>query len=309
MPKHRPGYITPPPPAPDGEGQRPCARGPWCASSSVVFDNPDGTGRHVPALGTRAFCERDRLLVGRHLRELPAQWFHLRAELGKPAARGRAVRVPFGPRMPIRVDVDALMALVAESVVSWHERVAALGAGLIFPAGQLSRMRRDAYAVVKAADTLSGHLDDFGFLDAMLALEREPMRRACDLRDLDALADSAEGIVHAAFAELDVDLDGGDAGMEVLNLRYLCRSMLGETKAKPEELVGVPCRADGCGWRAVYRAELPSDPDAPVWWTECARCGDRMSEETYREWTRLCAAYERNKVRVPATLENLPGVA
>ena len=102
------------------------------------------------------------------------------------------------------------------------------------------------------------------------------MCRARDLRDVAAMDDDTVGIVHSAFAEINLDMDGADAGMEIINLRYLARATLGETKAKPEELVGVPCRADGCGWRAVYRAELPSREDEPVWWTECARCGDRM---------------------------------
>lgn len=306
MAKHRPGYITPPPPAPDGEGQRPCARDQWCASSIVVFDGPNGTGRHAPALGTRAFCERDRLFVERCLSELPAQYLHLRAELGNPSARGQVIRIPFGPRVPIRVDIDALMHAIAESLVSWHERVAAV-ASLNFPAGHDKHgnplRRRQGAAVKRAADVLEGHLD------ALLALEPEPVTRACSLRDVLEMPDSVSGVVHAMFAEVNVSLGGGEAGMEILNLRHMARSMLGETKAKPEELVGVPCRADGCGWRAVYRAELPSSEDEPVWWTECARCGDRMSEETYREWTALCAAYERNRVKVPATLDNLPSVA
>ena len=135
------------------------------------------------------------------------------------------------------------------------------------------------------------------------------MCRARDLRDVATMDDDTVGIVHSAFAEINLEMDGADAGMEIINLRYLARATLGETKAKPEELVGVPCRADGCGWRAVYRAELPSREDEPVWWTECARCGDRMMKTTYREWVALCAAYERNKAKVPAKLENLPGVA
>ena len=99
--------------------------------------------------------------------------------------------------------------------------------------------------------------------------------------------------------------------MEVFALRYLCRAVLGETKAKPEELVGVPCRDrdGGCGWRSVYRAAPGLREDDPEWWTECARCGDRMTEGEYREWTALCAAYERHSRKEPATLENLPGVA
>jgi hypothetical protein len=34
-----------------------------------------------------------------------------------------------------------------------------------------------------------------------------------------------------------------------------------------------------------------------------------MDDEAYRDWVALCAAYERHRVRVPATLENLPPVA
>ena len=93
-----------------------------------------------------------------------------------------------------------------------------------------------------------------------------------------------------------------------LALRYLCRAILGETRAKPQELIGVPCRADGCGLRALVRAEPPSDPADPGHYSECMACGDRMGEAEYTEWTKLCAAYERNARSAPM-LENLPGVA
>jgi hypothetical protein len=282
----------------DEDGNQPCRRDGWCASSVIVYDTPDGTGRREPSYGPRPFCERDALLVERSLTELPAQYAHLATELGRPSGRPSTIRVPFGPRVPLRVDVDALMRLIAESLTSWHERVAA-AASLTFP----GQRRRAGKAVQRAADVMTGRVA------ALIALPPEPMTRSVDIRDLAAFPGDTPGVVHAAFAEVVVDLDGGDAGMEIMNLRYLARATLGETKAKPEELVGVPCRADGCGWRAVYRAELPSDPDEPVWWTECARCGDRMSEETYREWVALCAAYERNRVKAPATLENLPRVA
>jgi tRNA U54 and U55 pseudouridine synthase Pus10 len=130
-----------------------------------------------------------------------------------------------------------------------------------------------------------------------------------DLRDLAALPDDTPGVVHAAFAEIVCDLDGGDAGMEILNLRHLCRAVLGETRARPEELVGVPCRADGCGLRALARAEPPSDPSDAGHYSECMACGDKMDDAAYGDWVALCAAYERHRVKVPATLENLPGVA
>jgi len=282
------------------EGQRFCSRGQWCASSVIITEG--GETRREPALGPRSFCDRDRGHVERCLEEIPEQYACLAAELGNPSSAGAAIRVPFGPRVPIRVDIDALMKLMAESLVSWHERVAAV-ARLDFPSPRLSRMRREAQAVQRAQLVLSAHLD------ALLALGPEPMTRAYSLRDLEGFPEDAPGVVHSVFAEIVLDLSGADAGLEVINLRHLARATLGETKAKPEELVGVPCRADGCGWRTVYRAELPSHEGEPEWWTECARCGDKMSEADYREWAALCAAYERNRRKPAATLENLPGVA
>ena len=279
------------------EGQRFCARAEWCASSVIITEN--GETRREPALGPRNFCESDTRHIERCLEEIPEQYVHLFAELGRPSARGSAVRMPFGPRVPIRVDVDALMKLMAEVLCSWHERVADVHS-LDFPSA--SETRREAQAVKRAVDVMAPRLS------SVLALEPAPMTRAYDLRALESLPEDAPGVVHSVFAEIVLDLSGADAGMEIINLRHLARALLGETRAKPEELVGVPCRADGCGWRAVYRAELPSHEDEPAWWTECARCGDKMTEPEYREWTALCAAYERNRRTVPA-LENLPGVA
>jgi hypothetical protein len=60
---------------------------------------------------------------------------------------------------------------------------------------------------------------------------------------------------------------------------------------------------------SLVRAEPPSDPDDPGDYSVCLRCRHRMGEADYREWVALCAAYERNRRKVPVTLENLPGVA
>ena len=283
------------------EGENPCARGEWCASSVTVTE--DGQTRREPAHGPRSFCDRDRGHIARCLEELPEQYVRLVIELGSPSSRGAAIRVPFGPRLPVRVDIDALTRLMGESLISWHERVADV-ARLDFPSSRLSRMRRESRAIHRAQQVLSAHLD------AMLALPPLPMSRAWDLRDLDRLPDGATGVIRSVFADITLDLSGADAGNEILRIRYLARAVLGETRAKPEELIGVPCRdpQGDCGWRTLVRAELPSREDEPVWWSECARCGDRMTEPDYREWVALCAAYERHRRSVPA-LENLPGVA
>ena len=64
-------------------------------------------------------------------------------------------------------------------------------------------------------------------LDAMLALSPEPVTRAVDLRDLveNPLPDWTPGVVHAVFAEVCLDLGGGDAGMEIIRLRGLSRTI------------------------------------------------------------------------------------
>ena len=281
---------------PFAEGENPCSRGEWCASSLPA----ENGARREPAYGPRSFCDRDRGHIARCLEELPEQYVRLTAEMGSPSARGTAIRVPFGPRVPLRADIDALVRLIAESLVSWHERVADV-ARLSFP----ESMRRDSWAVGRAAGVLAAHLD------AMLGLPAMPMSRAWDLRDLDRLPDGASGVIRSVFADVTIDLSGADAGLEILRVRYLARAVLGETRARPEELIGVPCRdpQGDCGWRTLVRAELPSREDEPVWWSACTRCGDKMTETEYREWVALCAAYERHRRRGPATLENLPGVA
>lgn len=250
----------------------------------------------------RSFCDRDRDDIARCLGEMPRQYLHLQAELGNPSHHGQMIRVPFGPRVPLRVDIDALMRLMDETLSSWHERVADV-ARLHFPPADLSRQRRGGFAVKRATDTLEAHLD------ALLTLRPEPVARAYDLRDLAKLPDDVPGIVHAVYASVWLDLGGEDAGLEILHLHYLARSILGETRAKPTELAGVPCRADGCGLRALALAEPPSDPADPGFWSECMACGDRLTEADYFEWVAICAAYERHRVRTPAMLENLPDVA
>ena len=78
-------------------------RGIWCASSVIVTEGKE----HPPetaALGYQAFCPRDTLSIGRWLDELPAQYVYLAASL-QSATGAHSIRVPFGPRIGLRVDV------------------------------------------------------------------------------------------------------------------------------------------------------------------------------------------------------------
>lgn len=264
-------------PAVAEEGQRRCARDAWCASSVIVTDN-DGT-RREPALTFQAFCARDRENIARSLGEIPDLHARLRGELGeKGTASGEKVSMSRSAPLPLNASVDALMRSITEALYSWHERVADV-ARLSFPGADLSRRRRDDVGIEAAVTALGGHLD------ALLALPPGPMWRT-----------GLEG------RELE-DLGGAGAGLEILHLHYLCRAVLGETRAKPEELIGVPCRE--CELLALRRAPLPVSDEDTAWWSECRSCGDRMDEEEYREWTRRYAAWAHRARTVPV-LENLP---
>src|ERR1700761_2919216 len=154
----------------DDEGQQPCRRGDWCSSSQIIYDTADGSGRRVPSYGPRPLCQRDADLVARSLEELPAQFVHLVTELGSPSGRASTIRVPFGPRIPLRVDIDALLRLLEETLTSWHERVAA-AANLTFP----DERRRASVAVQRAVDVMAGRTA------ALIALPPEPMTRSVDI--------------------------------------------------------------------------------------------------------------------------------
>lgn len=261
---------------------RPCAQGQWCASAVT-----DTEGNRVPVPGPRAFCDRDRGRVESALAELPRLYAALATEIGNPVRRDSPVRSPFGPSIPLRGDCDALMRSFGEVIVSWHERVAAV-ARLTFPEDRV----RPGVAVARAVQVLSPRLD------ALLALEPEPMRRAISLHALAQLPEDTPGVVRSVYAAVHADLSGADAGLEILRLHRLARAVLGETRAAPTELLGVPCRMEECDMLALRRAELPSDPAEPAWWSECSVCGDRMDEAEYRDWTRRYARWAQGRADV-----------
>jgi hypothetical protein len=279
---------------PGEDGKRDCMRGDWCAGYEIITE--DGTSKRRPARSYQPFCPKDRRLLETDLSQIPAQFVHLAAEIGNPVRNGQVIHMPFGPRMPIRLDIDTLMRAITESLSSWHERVADVDR-LSYPYTRVSRFQRQMVAVRDAERALVHRVD------ILLALDRQPMDRTRRvITERDPKGRATEDVVETEF------LDGADAGMEIFTLRYLCRAVLGETKARPEELLGVPCRREECDQRALRRAELPSDPDTPAWWSECSACGDRLTEEEYRDWTVRYARWADAQRTVP-TLENLPGVA
>jgi hypothetical protein len=290
--------------ASSGEGQRACARGQWCASVKAV-EQPDGTTARIPGFTYQVFCQACSDLVVAALTEMPGVYVRIEQEYGSPVRRGDTpVRSPFGPSIPIRLDIDALQREAPPVIGGWAARVRAV------PGLQLS-------AAQHPPDTPEGFAEACKVLrlypEPLFALQPYRMTRTYRLplnEDLEALVGDLE-ILHGGddFVTVQVLCDGATAGNEILGLRRRATAVLGEMRSKPVELMGVPCRADGCGRLSLVRAEPPSDPEDPGDYSICLRCRARMGEEDYREWVALCAAYERNRRKVPVTLENLPGVA
>lgn len=286
------------------EGQRPCARGRLCASAKKA-EQPDGTTERIPGLTYQAFCPACTDHIVTALTDLPGAYARIEEEYGSPVRRGdHALRVPFGPSVPIRLDVDALQREAPPVIGGWAARVRHV------PGLHLSDPEHGDPATIEgfaeACKMLRTHPGP------LLSLQAAWMTRTYRLpldEETEALIGDEE-ILRAGddFVTVQVPCDGATAGNEILRLAWRSTAALGELRAKPQELLGVPCRGDGCGWMTLVRADPPADPSDPGDYSVCLRCRDRMREEEYREWTALCAAYERNRRTAPS-LENLPGVA
>jgi hypothetical protein len=289
--RDRPYWIHSQPDAPgDDEGMRPCSRGEWCASADRLRLD-DGTMRRTPAMTYRAFCETDRDLIGAVLDGFPALHGRLSAAIGDFMTAELLIRVPFGPSVLLRTDVDGLMRHIVEVACSWHERVAAIaGGGLAVPDTQATHARelgaRSGTLLEDACKVLSAHLD------ALLALAPEPMTRP-RVSWLSSVMPDA--VVTGGWRDcLTVCLGGADAGNELLRLEYLGRAALLETEPAPVRLLGVPCR--GCERRTLRRAGPPQHDGDPEWYSECAWCRDLLDGPEYEAWVKANAAYYNSRV-------------
>ena len=281
----------------DDDGQRACGRDIWCFSR--VIDITDGVRTVTGALTPRIFCDRCRDHIGERAGELPAAYERLAAELGEPARRGDMVRTPFGPRLPLRENIDALMRLMASTLCGWECRVRAVAR--LTPRDPY-RPVDTAESVERAAGTLVTHLD------VLLALQPKGMCRSVNL-DLGRHGDAAtisdkngelvERLRESAgleivrlgvdFVTLMTAVGAQEAGQDILRLHYRALAVLGEVTKQPETLDGVPCRR--CEDMALERAEPPSDPSLPVLWSTCASCRDQMSQPDFAAWAALYASW------------------
>lgn len=256
-----------------------CARDPgeWCSGSRII-EGDNGQMRRAPGLTPRAFCDPCEIRIFTCLSELVSAYGRLAEHLIDPTrGGGQVIRVPFGPRIPLSADADALMRRMGDVLGSWHERVAMV-ARLTAPDTEASRTH-PAETVDAAVPVLSEHLS------VLLALAPEPMTRVMSPREAEEWADDpgAFTVVRSGGeAWVTRPMAGADAGNEVLDLHYRARRILGETKAPAEAFDGVPCRE--CESLALERAEPPSDPELPAMKSRCATCSDEMTAEEFKDW-------------------------
>lgn len=277
-----------------GDKMRPCARGEWCLARTVTTE--DGQRTVHPKLTPDPFCSPDRDRIAECLGELPAQYVWLQAELGELTRRAQMIRVPFGPALPLREDIDALMRLMAHVLRGWEARTRA--ARQLAPPDTALPVDSPG-SVAESVKALAIHIGD------LLALQDGWMSRSFPLHPgrhgqpasitqalLNLHGDSEIVRVGADSITVMTELGGTDAGLDILRLHRQARVVLGDTQPKPEELLGVPCR--NCDTLALRRTA------AAGYWSVCRVCGDRLTEPHYRAWVKLCARYEQERMLTPA---------
>lgn len=292
-------------------GQRECARKEWCYDRTVTVQNGETT--IAGKLTYRPYCDMCSLHIGDCAEGLPRSWDQLAAEIGRIPRRGQQSRAPvFGPRVPLRESLDALMRLTAVILCGWEARVRATA----------RRVPRDpqvpihsSEAVSKAAGTLGANLG------VLLALQPAWMTRTVSLPMAPSLGattsrwarrfgqppvisdrktgDLIEDLRDLAGAEIvRVGLDhitlltqagGEQAGAEILRLHYRALAILGYAGNQAETLDGVPCRS--CDDIALEMAEPPSDPRTPAMYSQCASCRAQMSREHFIAWSAMYAKW------------------
>jgi hypothetical protein len=266
---------------PGPEDGNDCARGTWCARAERSLSE-DGTTARTPAKTWQAFCSADRTIIGECLDAFPGLYRRLHGAIGDFLTAETLVRAPFGPSVPLRGDVDALMRAMVAVACSWHERVSAV-ASLAVPDTQASRAAelgmRAGQLLARSCPVLSAHLD------VMLALEPGEMTRPASSAPL-----CPDATVTGSHRDsVTVLLSGADAGNEILRLDYMGRSALLETDPAPVRFLGVPCRE--CDRRQLRRHPPPQHDGDPEWWSVCQLCGDLMTFADYRVWTKRNADF------------------
>jgi len=291
----------------DPGGDRECARGEWC-SSAVRQRQEDGTTIRCPARGPRAFCDSDARIIEAALRAFPATWARLWPALLDHVTGEILVRIPFGPSVPVRCDVDEVMRAITDCAIAWHERVARVDPTLTPPDTQEQRARalgRHAQDVVRESARVLRER-----VSVLTGLQPEPMTRPVLVAAIGCGTPAADpgrgwGERVAAAAGLSrgsggwdaavaaatprpapgtviVEAGGADAGSKVLRLDYLARAVMGETNPDLDKLLGVQC--EGCGHRSLRRAAPPMHEGDQLYFAACDDCHAMFTDEEFRVW-------------------------
>jgi hypothetical protein len=268
---------------------RRCGRGERCPGAQA-----DDDGVMVPAFAEEGpFCLRDYRHVARCLDELPEKYVELRSQLGSKTPQGDdRVSGSRTPPVPVRLDYDELIRDMLLILCSWEEALRA--AAQLTPLDTvMSRRRRDEIALPAAVTLLAAHFD------RLLVLPSAPMRRIRSMRSAAELPEGTLGLVHpvGGYAEVILELDGAQAGLEILGLHYRARSALRQTNPPPEKLDGIPCKK--CDMLSLERAAPPRSPEGTEYWSECGQCGHLMSRIEYLAWVKLYAAWAEERQAVP----------
>lgn len=294
-----------------------CARGEWCTSKVVTII--DGKRVTRPKRSPRPFCDGCCADLAAKVDELPGLYALLERELRAPASviRGRYGKLS-APAMPLRGDVDALMRQMTEDLTAWWNRVVEAARLTELAALDPERWHRDGHGrVCYVADRLA----EATHLGALIARPAEWMIRrvaipphydadatpGADYLPSGALQRPRPGAAPvpryvldrypgATLVNIGVDwvtiraeLDGRHAGLDLVHVHYRCRSVLGLTRPRPEELLAVACYE--CQLRTLVRADPPRDTAVIAYWSRCKACGHRMTEPEYRQHVdRLAAA-------------------
>ena len=215
-----------------------CARGIWCAWRVTRWE--DGQQIAEPAEAASSFCPRDEGLIGEYLAAMPRLYLLLAAELGR--LRSAPLGVTGGTAespVPLDLAVDALMRETADSLISWHERVA--GEASLSP----PEVRHAGWYVTDGPVQVRDACRALGRqLERLLDLPPDWMTRRMTIAAawrLVSFGEEVTGLIRpsADYAEVDRVLGGAHAGLEVLGLRAAARRILGETKPRPDDLTGI----------------------------------------------------------------------
>jgi hypothetical protein len=213
---------------------RPCGRGSRCSNPTL-----DAAGVPAARWGPGAFCASDTRLISEALAGLPRLYTELSLALPRTAQANRDTQVTGSTEAPtpLNLAVEALMRELVMVLVTWEE--VCLEPPL--PAGAT----RPGYALARACAALRADLG------ALLALPRGTQAR------------------HGRL----VELDGVDAGLDVLRLHHRAGRLL---QAPPTiEVRPAPCPA--CGMYALLL-------DAATRSTRCQGCRHVISEQQYDAW-------------------------